>query len=639
VTLPDIFARGGGAWTQHARSVARGTPTAVWIGAIAQTLFLLAALATDAYDRARSVELVRLAGTYATVVALFVLVHVACANPRRAMIANALLYAVFVTLGFARFETTGAFDYGFVHENVRELLTPLGRRLVTSEARPLDASLLLVLPLAAGIVALHRWPAKTWRASLGTRAAVASACVLVLVGLPAAGVITHECVTSFAVSAYRFHVEDADEEVSADAAPFPFVHAVMPSPAARAVSEPSERRPNVIVLFLESWSGIYTDTKSANGRAYTPIYDAHRRDGLTVDHFYASSIQSSRGRFATLCSLIPLYRGKEFEALADADLHCLPQVLADSGYETFLYSASDEPDFEHSTDFFDHIGFEDVRFQDPTERGVDPDVWGAGLQDDVYYRKLFAALDDKLAEDPSSPIFTVAINASNHYPFDKNPAHVPDPEGTTKYARNYLASLRASDAWLATFFEELDKRPALRDAIVVLVGDHSFPADEHGSHFNGLGAHEESFRTAFSLRWRGHVASTVITGQAASQLDIAPTIIDLLQLRETSHFVGRSLFKGNEPTAVPMVQPYDGVHLAAVLYPYKLEVHDSSRQRHLYDLSEDPDEERDLYGSPLLSDQTAMLEQTIARIRESQAVLRAKRVWPGSHMGHVSVAK
>ena len=133
--------------------------------------------------------------------------------------------------------------------------------------------------------------------------------------------------------------------------------------------------------------------------------------------------------------------------------------------------------------------------------------------------------------------------------------------------------------------------------------------------------------------------STVVTGEAASQLDIAPTIIDLLQLRETSHFVGRSLFKGNGPTPVPMVQPYDGVHLAAVLYPFKLEVHDSSNQRHLYDLSQDPDEERDLYGSPLLVGQTAMLEQTIAKIRESQAVLRAKRVWPGSHTGHVSVAK
>ena len=75
----------------------------------------------------------------------------------------------------------------------------------------------------------------------------------------------------------------------------------------------------------------------------------------------------------------------------------------------------------------------------------------------------------------------------------------------TKYRRNYVASLSAADAWLATFFDELERRPAFRDSIVVLVGDHSFPADEHGIHFNGLGSYEEAFHTGFALRWKGHV--------------------------------------------------------------------------------------------------------------------------------------
>ncbi|MDB5213222.1 MAG: Phosphoglycerol transferase [Myxococcaceae bacterium] len=605
-----------------------------------QTIFLLALLATDAYDVARSGELMRLAGTYATIIALFVLVHVACGARKRAnLIASCVLYTIFVALGFARFETTGAFDYGFAHENVRELLTPLGRRIVTAQTRPLDTLLLLVLPLAAGLLVLRRRPTPPCATPGSTRALLALGCVAVLAGFPAAGLVTHECITSFAASAYRFHVEDRDEEVSADAPLFPFVHDAIPSEAAGALSKPGQRRPHVIVLFLESWSDIYTDRRDADGHELTPTYDAHRREGLTFDHFYGSSIQSSRGRFATMCSLIPLYRGKEFAELADAPLHCLPRVLAEAGYETFLYSASDEPDFERSSEFFAHLGFADVRFEDPTQRGHDPRMWGAGLQDDVYYRRLFAALDEKLVTEPDAPIFAVAINASNHYPFDKNPGHVPDPAGATKYARNYVGSLRASDAWLATFFEELDRRPALRDAVVVLVGDHSFPADEHGSHFNGLGAHEESFRTAFSLRWRGHVPPTLVTDRAASQIDVAPTITDLLQIHQTSHFVGRSLFKGDEPVPVPMVQPYDGVRLAAVLYPFKLEVHDSSQQEHLYDLSVDPDEQHDLYGAPSLAARTAILRGTIARIRESQAILRANRVWPGTGTERVSIAK
>ena len=154
---------------------------------------------------------------------------------------------------------------------------------------------------------------------------------------------------------------------------------------------------------------------------------------------------------------------------------------------------------------------------------------------------------------------------------------------------------------------------------------------EHGIHFNGLGAREESFRTAFALRWPGHISPTVAAGRAASQIDIAPTIVDLLQLRGRSHFVGRSLVSGDAAIApAPMVQPYDGVRLAAVLYPFKLAVHDRARQEHLYDLARDPDEEHDLLGAPGLDSQTALLRQSIEEIRMSQAVLHAGRIWPSA---------
>jgi phosphoglycerol transferase MdoB-like AlkP superfamily enzyme len=388
---------------------------------------------------------------------------------------------------------------------------------------------------------------------------------------------------------------------------------------------------------VRPWGAIYTDRVSPDGEAFTPVFNAHRREGLTFEHFYASSIQSSRGRFATMCSLIPLLRGKEFNDLADAPLHCLPHVLGDAGYRTLLYSASDEPNFEDSANFFGHMGFAEVRFEDPARRGHDPNVWGVGLRDDAYYRKFFAMLDERIDADPKTPVFAVAVNGSHHYPFDDNPEQVPASTGATKYARNYLASLHAADTWLATFFEELDRRPALRDALVVLVGDHSFPADEHGIHFNGLGAREESFRTAFVLRWPGHVPPEVVGDRASSQIDVAPTIADLLQLRQRTHFVGRSLVADDATgPPVPMVQPYDGIRLAAVLYPFKLEVHESAQQEHLYNLSKDPDEENDLLGTPEIARETALLRASIERIRMSQAVLQAGRIWPSAESAAVA---
>jgi arylsulfatase A-like enzyme len=126
------------------------------------------------------------------------------------------------------------------------------------------------------------------------------------------------------------------------------------------------------------------------------------------------------------------------------------------------------------------------------------------------------------------------------------------------------------------------------------------------------------------------VAPTVVHDRAASQIDVAPTITDLLQLRHRSQFVGRSLVASDDALPAPMVQPYDGVRLASVLYPFKLEVHDSAQQEHLYDLSHDPDEQVDLLDVPSLATERETLRASIASIRKSQAVLRAKRVWPGT---------
>jgi arylsulfatase A-like enzyme len=126
------------------------------------------------------------------------------------------------------------------------------------------------------------------------------------------------------------------------------------------------------------------------------------------------------------------------------------------------------------------------------------------------------------------------------------------------------------------------------------------------------------------------VPSRVVTDQAASQVDLAPTITDLLQLRTTTHFTGRSLVAddGGPPPPVPLVQPYDGVRLAAVRWPLKLVRHESAEQEHLYDLANDPDEQNDRIADPLLAAPLATLREAIVRIHASEPILRQNRVWP-----------
>jgi arylsulfatase A-like enzyme len=616
-------------WAAVMAKVRSWIPTSFWSAALVQTVFLIALAASDGYDVARSGETVRVVLTYATVLALFGIIHLTVPSPKWSVRVSAVVFFLFVAVNFARFESAGSFDYGFVHENFRELFTPLGRHIVFANVQRWEIVCLFLVPLAAGAVIARRLarPSSERTERPRSRAVMALGCFALLVGLPLARVSTHESLSGFVVSALRFHAETRAAAATIKGGEFPFVHDTVPSPRARTLAGEDAPRPHVIILFMESWSARYADTTRPDGTKITPVFDQRRREGLTYDHFYGNSVQSSRGHFATLCSLIPMFRAKEFVDLPDTRFRCLPKVLGDAGYRTFFFSATSEPDFDQADRFFGRIGFGEIRWGSQVPN--DPAVWGMGIQDDVLYQRFFDVLDQKVAREPLAPLFAVLANASNHYPFDKNPKHVPDPGYATKYRRNYVASLSAADAWLATFFDELERRPAFRDAIVIVVGDHSFPADEHAIHFNGLGAFEEAFHTGFALRWKGHVPPEVVTDRAASQLDLAPTVVDLLQLRTKTHFTGRSLFDDDgERRPAPLVQPYDGVRLAAVKWPYKLVRHESAEQEQLYDLAKDPEEEHDRIGDPLLAADLASLRETIVRIHANEAILRANRVWP-----------
>ncbi len=605
-------------------------PTSVRLVFVVQTVFLVALAATDGYDVARRGEVFRVLFTYVVLGSLFGLLHLWLGARSRIAVASTLfVFALVVILNFARFETAGSFDYVFFFENARELATPLGRHIVASQVKAFEVLSLLLLPLAAGAV-LVKYPSPSFPLSRRARRVVSFSLLGVLVFLPALGLTTHEALSTFVVSGIRFHVTQREAEASAGVA-FPLVYDATPSREARAIAASDAPRPHVILLFLESWSGIWQGRLRTNGQPVTPVFDARRREGLSFDHFYGNSMQSSRGHFATLCSLIPVYRGKEFTDLLETRLHCLPQALRDVGYRTIARSATDAPHFEHATEFFRHIGFDEVTFESPEERGKNPLIWGSGLQDDAFYRTFFAEIDERLSRFPGQPLFAVGINASNHYPFCEGPNFVPAEEFPTRYGRDFVGSLHEQDAWLSVFFQELERRPALNDAIVILVGDHSFPADEHGVHFNGLSSYEEVFRTGFAMFWRGHLPPSRVADRTASQIDIAPTVTDLLQLGGPTHFEGHSLVAQDpKPVVAPLVQPYDGVRLVAVRYPYKLETHMSSRQEHLFDLETDPDEQNDRLEDPTLAPELARLRSTTTRILWSQTIVRSNRVWPPS---------
>ena len=170
-------------------------------------------------------------------------------------------------------------------------------------------------------------------------------------------------------------------------------------------------------------------------------------------------------------------------------------------------------------------------------------VWGC--EDEVLYEKVLAGL---AADD--APSFNVLLNASNHSPYDVDveakgfpkeqvraalPADVQDDEHLLKELGHYWYA----DRELARFVHAVkDRWP---DSLIVIVGDH---ADRYN--IDKTPTTYERYGIPFILTGQGVHKGTLLKDSAGSQIDIVPTILELIAPKGFSYMsLGTSLTTAN----------------------------------------------------------------------------------------------
>jgi arylsulfatase A-like enzyme len=410
--------------------------------------------------------------------------------------------------------------------------------------------------------------------------------------------------------------------------PFPYVRPHFPL----SFEGPRGDRPDVFVVLLESFNARLVERKAPNGVEITPFFNSLIPQGVYVEDFYNNSIQTSRALFIIFSGIYESYKGKAFHDLAGLNLRTLPDILDDEGYRTVFFNAHDDLNFDNKGPYLRKMGFRElVAMTGPLVADVPADkFWNWGIQDDLFFRKSFDWLDATEARGPPAartPIFASFLTLVQHNPHDRVPPPLrlvyPAPKGR---AEHFMNSQYLTDMFLREFFAQLARRPRHRDAIVILLGDHSFPAGEHGT-WNEQGYFEESFRTPLLVLWPDHLRPARIRGTAYDQVDLAPTVMDLLGLDRPNHFVGRSLFAPAAPRPLLLTQPYDGVYLAVVDYPFKYVRHLIDGHERLFNVDADPGETRDLSADPSFADRLKRGRLQLEELKKNQVLLEMNRVW------------
>lgn len=389
--------------------------------------------------------------------------------------------------------------------------------------------------------------------------------------------------------------------------------------------KPGEKPPHVFIILVESFSASFINQKSPEGFEYTPYFNSLTKRGLYVPHFYGNSIQTAKGHFATLFSVVPSIKGMVYTRYPHIEARALPEILKDNGYETSFYQAHKNPDFDNTgmmmrkhgmmhLDALSHPKPEDQEFMSE---------WG--VEDQIFYRHVFEKWDENhLSNKPQCVVLATIYSHGNFEVPAHRRMHYKNPKNSVEHYANAIGLV---DAQFATFFEELKKRPELKNSIIVITGDHSYPMHGSKADRNEVGTYEDSFKMPFILLWPGHIAP-VSQLEPASQLDIAPTLLDLVGIKKVSnHFQGQSLFKKramNRP--IPLIQPYNGICISVVTYPYKYMCRLKTGEEFVYNLETDQSEDRNLV-SQLESIKLKAFRAELKPILLSQQAIIQNQLW------------
>jgi len=304
-------------------------------------------------------------------------------------------------------------------------------------------------------------------------------------------------------------------------------------PFLRVPSRPStpgvQDRWNVIVILLETVRGVDTGHLRPDRRpSPTPYLDslAARPDAAVYTRALSLGPPSINGIFASLCSITPSSR-RFITTNTHVGLYCLPEALRRQGYRAEMFSASDT-DMENSTIWI-------RRWYDELWRY--PHI---GQRDREVFRE--AAGRIRQLGRSGRPFFATLISASNHHPF-RTLEPALDIAGQETPQQRILNTTRYTDDVVRELIEGLRSEPWFARTLVVVVGDHGYNLGEHGGTTGGYTLYRESVWVPFLIAGPHPRLPVGRHGGIVTMLDLAPTIADLIGLREANPWQGHSLLR------------------------------------------------------------------------------------------------
>ncbi len=288
-------------------------------------------------------------------------------------------------------------------------------------------------------------------------------------------------------------------------------------------------RKNVVLVTIESLGADYVEA-FGGAKGLTPNLSALAKDSLTFTNLYATGLRTVRGLEAVTLSLPPTPGRAVPIRKNNKGLMSLGSVLAENGYRP-MYIYGGYSYFDNMRDFFSGNGYQVFDRTDIDDADIHHEtIWG--VADEDLFTFALKTIDKEAGDN--EPFLAHIMTTSNHRPYTYPDGRIDIPshsgrDGAVKY----------TDYAIGKFLAEARTKPWFSNTVFVFLADHT----SHGRGRTDLPP--ENYRIPMWIYAPGFVQPGKVS-VTASQIDVAPTLLGLLNIPYRSMFFGQDILRNGE---------------------------------------------------------------------------------------------
>lgn len=290
-------------------------------------------------------------------------------------------------------------------------------------------------------------------------------------------------------------------------------------------------KPNVVIFIVESfgreYSGAFNKDKNIKDYvSYTPFIDSLANESLIFPNTFANGRQSIHGMSSILAGIPSLTDAFTSSPYSNQKIQSIVSVCNEMGYDTSFYHGAPNGSMGF-LGFGNILGFKHYFGKDEYNHNEDFDgMWAIW---DEPFLQYFAKNVGK-----TKPFMATVFTASSHHPFK-----IPEKyNGKFKKGKVEMHEpMQYTDYSIKKYFETAKKQPWYDNTIFVFTGDHpnQIYYSEYEKAMNRFAVPLIFYSPNPKFQLKG------VNNKLAQQIDIYPTLADLIGYNKKIRSWGRSL--------------------------------------------------------------------------------------------------